>query len=228
MKIIADGDSWFDFPWWLFTGGGIPSHIEALTGWQIKNLAKAGDATQQMISLGQRQALERELRGADVLLFSGGGNDIAGKQLVTLLNDNHDGDALKAIAWDRADVALDMVMAMYDDLAELRDEVAPQCVIVTHEYDIAIPRNRGILWFGPWIKPSLDYCGWKKPDDQQLIVRMLLHEFALRLRKWDAENHVHVQTQGTIRPGDWHDEMHPNRAGFRKIATKFVEAIKEI
>lgn len=226
MKIIADGDSWFDFPRWLLTGGGIPSHLEDLTGLDIENLAKAGDATQEMLSLGQRQKLEAALHGADVLLFSGGGNDIAGRQLVTLLNDNRDGDVLKAIAWDRLDAALDLTMAMYDDLAEMRDAIAPKCVIVTHEYDFAIPRDRGILWLGPWIKPSLEYCGWKKSADQQTIVKLLLHEFALRLRNWDAKNHVHVLTQGTLLRCDWHDEMHPNRAGFRKVAMKFADALR--
>ena len=226
MKIIADGDSWFDFPKWTFTGGDVIDHLQALTGWHITNLAHAGDATQEMLSLGQRQRLEAELRGADYLLFSGGGNDIAGKQLVTLLNQRPaDGLTTKALSWDRLTAALDMIMAMYDDLAQLRDEVAPQCVIVTHEYDFAIPRDRGVLWFGPWLKPSLEYCGWTAGADQRTIIKLVLHEFALRLRSWKANNHIHVQTQGTLCGSDWHDEMHPNRAGFRKIAMKFADTL---
>jgi hypothetical protein len=224
-KIIADGDSWFDFPRWLFTGGGVINHLSDLAGVEIKNLAKAGDATQQMLSLGQRQALEKELHGADILLFSGGGNDIAGNQLVTLLNQNRDGDVLKAIAWDRLDAALDLTMAMYDDLDELRNEIAPECLIVTHEYDFAIPRDRGILWIGPWIKPSLEYCGWTRTKDQQDIVKLLLNEFGKRLEDWDAPNHLHISTQGTLSAADWHDEMHPNRSGFNRIARKFLAGL---
>lgn len=225
MKIIADGDSWFDFPRWLFTGGGVIDHLEPLLGTKIRNLAKAGDATRQMLSLGERQTLEQELKGADILLFSGGGNDVAGKQFVTILNQNRNNDVLHSICWERLDAVLDMTMAMYDDLRDMRDEVAPECVIVTHEYDFAIPRDRGILWFGPWIKPGLDYCGWTNPRDQRVIVKLILNALGKRLRDWGIPGHIHVHTQGTLGPHDWHDEMHPNRAGFRKIARKFKVAL---
>lgn len=229
MKIIADGDSWFDFPRCLGTGGGIISHLEDLTGLEIINLAHHGDGTQAMLSLAKDQLprLERELAGADILLFSGGGNDIAGDQLVTILNQNCDGDPLKAINWDRLRAFLDLTMAMYLDLVELREEIAPNCLLITHEYDFPIPSSTGVLWLGPWLKPSLEWCGWKLPDHQRLIVKMLLAEFARRLSGMAIPNRLHIKTQGTLAETDWHDEMHPNRDGFQKLAEKFLAGFKE-
>jgi hypothetical protein len=224
-RVIAEGDSWFDYPSWLFTGGGVVSHLERLAGIHILNLAKAGDESRFMLSLKQRRRLEEELKTADILLFSGGGNDLAGDQFCVWLNDNNDGDWSNAIDLERLDAALDFTMAIYDDLAQIRDEINPNCLIVTHGYDFPTPSDKGVLWFGPWLKPSLDLCGWRKPSDQFKIVKEVLTEFNRRLEIWDAKNHLHVQTQGFLSSCEWQNEIHPNRAGFQKIAQKFLESI---
>ena len=224
-KLIAEGDSWFDYPWWLNTGGGVIPHLEKILGVSITNLAKAGDEARFMLSLPQRKRLEQELKTANVLFFSGGGNDIAGDQFCVWLNDNRDGDFANALDWDRLDAALNLTMAMYDDLAMLRDEIRPQCVIVTHGYDFPAPSDKGVLWLGPWLKPSLDYCGWTKPYDQYQIVKEVMTEFNRRLETQDIRNRIHVQTQGTLGGLDWQNEIHPNRRGFELIAKKFADAI---
>lgn len=238
--IVAEGDSWFAYPRVLFTGGGVIPHLEKLAGVSITNLAHAGDESRFMLSLPQRRRLEVELKQADVLLFSGGGNDIAGDQFCCWLNDNRDGEPANAIDWDRFDAALDLVEAMYNDLALIRDEVNPNCLIVTHGYDFppasvmgdginvlgALSRASGLASYGPWLQPSLAYCGWKKAADQALIVREVLMEFNRRLEIWDARNHLHVDIQGLLLPRDWGNEIHPNRSGFEKVARAFAEALR--
>jgi len=225
-RIIAEGDSWFAYPKILLTGGGVIDHLERLLGVPILNLAHAGDESRFMLSLPQRRRLERELKTADVLLFSGGGNDLAGDQFCCWLNDNRDGDWANALDWERLDAALDFTLAMYDDLAQIRDTINPACLIVTHGYDFPAPSDKGILWLGPWLKPSLDFCGWTKPADQYHIVREVMEEFNRRLEAWDAKNHVHVQTQGLLGGRDWQNEIHPNRQGFEKIARLFARVLK--
>lgn len=238
-KIIAEGDSWFDYPRILGTGGGVISHLETLADVRITNLAKAGDESRFMLSLPQRKQLEAKLKTADILLFSGGGNDIAGDQFCVWINDNKSDQWQDAVDWDRFHCALDLIMAMYDDLALIRDEVNPACLIVTHGYDFPpakvlghginvfgfISRAFGLASFGPWLQPSLDYCGWTGAGVQEAIVREVLTEFGRRLKNWDADNHLHVPTQGLLSPEDWGNEIHPNRSGFEKIASKFASEL---
>jgi len=224
-RVVAEGDSWFDYPWWLMTGGGVVSHLERLAGISIKNLANAGDESRFMLSLKQRDKLEKELKTADVLLFSGGGNDIAGDQFCVWLDDNKGQGYYNAVDESRLKAALDFTMAMYDDLSMIRDEINPNCLIVTHGYDFPIPSNDGVLWLGPWLKPSLDYCGWKDSTAQFNIARQVLIALNDRLIGWKAKNHLHINTQGTLGKDDWQNEIHPNRKGFDKIARKFLSAL---
>jgi hypothetical protein len=162
------------------------------------------------------------LAGADILLFSGGGDDIAGDQFCIWLNQNTDGDIGKAINWNRLGKMLDLVVANYEDLAEIRNRLAPDCVIITHSYDFptADQMGEGVLWLGPWLKPSLDYCGWTDVNDQVEIVRMILTEFNHRLAAFAAQqrNFIHVNTQGTLGVQDWDNEIHANHAGWTKLA----------
>lgn len=228
MKIIADGDSWFDYPRILLTGGGVINHLERLLGQSIPNLAHHGDGTQNMLSLKQRKELEYQLKFADILLFSGGGNDICGEQFCVWLNDNTDDDVEKAIHWPRLNAALDLTMAVFDDLRQIRDAVNPECYIVTHGYDFPIPSDKGVCGNGPWLKPSLDYCGWRDKFQQSHIAALVLKAFDTRLTNWDCPRHLHVPTQGTLIPIDWQNEIHPNRTGYAKIAKKFAATIKPL
>lgn len=242
LNIIAEGDSWFDYPRVLMTGGGVIPHLEAELGLRIQNFAKAGDESRFMLSLPQRRKLESALKTADIMLFSGGGNDIAGDQFCVWLNDNKDGDWANAVDWTRLDAALDLILAMYDDLAMIRDEVNPRCLLVTHGYDFPparvlgaginlfgpLSRLSGLASFGPWLQPSLSFCGWTKPEDQAAIVKDVLHEFNRRLESWDVGNHLHIGTQGVLAPEDWGNEIHPNRVGFQKIARQFSRALQNL
>jgi hypothetical protein len=62
LRILAEGDSWFDYPVPLFGGGVIPRLAERL-GVEILNLAKAGDEVRFMLGVKQRRELANQLRG---------------------------------------------------------------------------------------------------------------------------------------------------------------------
>jgi hypothetical protein len=231
-KILAHGDSWFDYPWILGTGGGVPEHLSDILGVHILNIAHHGDSTETMLGVEKRKQIEEHLPGMDVLLFSGGGNDIAGEQFCLWLNDNK-GDVSAAIDWPRLNQVLDLIVADYRDLIEIRDRLAPECLLVTHAYDWPIPDEHGVCGLGPWLLPSLLYCGWDCPSDQYNIVKSVMTAFCARLSSLADEQsslgkkHIHVFTQGTLTDNDWANEIHPNRQGFEKIAQKFAAALKQ-
>ena len=224
IKVIAFGDSWFDYNWILGTRGGLIDHLEAVSGLEIENFAHAGDPTLATMGLKKSQQLEKVLPGADILLFSGGGDDIAGDQFCIWLNQNTDGDISKAINWNRLGKMLDLVVANLEDLVDIRDRLAPNCWIVTHSYDFPTPEmlGKGVLFglLGPWLKPGLDYCGWTNENDQAQIVKFVLTEFNHRLASFASANHriLHINTQGTVSAQDWDNEIHANDAGWTKLA----------
>ena len=153
LQVFAEGDSWFDYPPFLFKGGIIP-RVESRLGVPILNLAKAGDEVRFMLGVEQRLRLTQLLTEGcpaggpwDVLLFSGGGNDIVDNPMALWVRD-----------WDptippaahlnqpRFDTALGMVRAGYEDLIILRDKLSPNTHLVFHGYDFAIPGR-------PWHLP---------------------------------------------------------------------------
>ena len=141
------------------------------------------------------------------------------------MNDNKDGNWENAIDYIRLNMILEIVNSDYRDLAEIRDRVTPACIMVTHGYDWAIPSDHGVCGRGPWLKPSLVYCGWTDPVDQFNIVKTVLMKFNAMIAAMPIKNRIHVQTQGTLNADDWSNEIHPNRNGFEKIALEFQKAL---
>jgi hypothetical protein len=93
LQIFAEGDSWFDYPV-AFFGGSIIPRLERRLGVPILNLAKAGDEARYMLGVEERAILTEHLTNGcpaggpwDVLLFSGGGNDILGNSMALWVSD---------------------------------------------------------------------------------------------------------------------------------------------
>ena len=93
LQVFAEGDSWFDYPVPFF-GGGIIPRLEDKLGVPILNLAKAGDEVRFMLGVKERKLLiSSSPTGCpaggpwDVLLFSGGGNDIVDNPMALWVRD---------------------------------------------------------------------------------------------------------------------------------------------
>lgn len=84
LRILAEGDSWFEYPLPITHGDGVIFQLQKLLGYPIANMAHHGLEVEQMMGLSMRQEVISRLTDPrvkfDALLFSGGGNDIAGGQ----------------------------------------------------------------------------------------------------------------------------------------------------
>ena len=225
IKAVAAGDSWLvHLPFHLGTGGGLANSLFGdIMHIPFTNLAHAGDSSEESMGTAMATKLEAALPGADVLLWSSGGDDFAGDEFEIFIDQNDGRDPSLAINMDRFQKALDVTMMDYERLVELRDRIAPNCLIVTHDYDypVAARMGVGVLGFiGPWLKPSLDYCGWHDVEKQVEIVQIVLRAFASELMIFSRSNrlHLHVHTQGTLGADDWDNEIHANAAGWTKLA----------
>lgn len=241
LVFLALGDSWFDYP---INGNNILdmrktdiiSHLEHMGDISplILNVSHHGDATTDELSLPKQQRMIEALKDRnnwlgskrpDAILFSGGGNDIAGDQFCIFLD--YASSSPKGLNQNRFSKALQMVEASYMALFAFRDHHAPGVPIVGHSYDIPIPNGEHPACAGPWLLPSLQYCGWSI-DQGKVIVKEALSAFDEMLKRLaaDDKNNFHlVSTQGLLAPSQWANELHPTNQGFYKVAGEFVKVL---
>lgn len=238
LQIFAEGDSWFDYPVPFF-GGGIIPRLEDRIGVPILNLGKAGDEVRYMLGVEERKILTRHLRDGcpaggpwDVLLFSGGGNDIVDNPMALWIKDwNPAIPAVNHIHQARFDSALALVRAGYEDLIAMRDTLSPSTHLVFQGYDFAIPDGRGFCHLGPWLKPTFDLRKFPTQSARAEVVKAMLQQFAVMLTSLTTNPKVtFINGQGTLVPqsSSWHNELHPSRAGFGKFADLFHQELKNL
>jgi hypothetical protein len=241
LVMLAHGDSWFDYP---LTGNGLPlvnTDIIAQLATMgminpvILNLSHHGDASTDEMSLPKQQRMVESLTDPnnwltgkpDAILFSGGGNDIAGDQFCIFLDFATAGSTgLDAIRFEEA---VQMVEASYRDLFLFRDRYAADVPIFAHCYDFPVPNGAHPICAGAWLKPSLDYYGWTTIDQGKDIARQALTDFKsllVSLANDPANNFFLVDTQGSLADADWANELHPFPAGFRALANKFIAPLR--
>ena len=239
IRVFAEGDSWFDYPVPFFGGGVIP-RLQKRLGVPVLSLAKAGDEVRFMLGVKERKILDKHLRdgapsgGAwDALLFSGGGNDIVDNPMALWIRDFDRAIPLEDhIHPQRFQTALALVRAGYEDLIEMRDRLTPNTVLLFNAYDFAIPDGRNICSLGPWLKPTFDLRKFPSQAAGFAVVKEMLTRFrSMLVTLAAASTRVEViDTQGTLNPvvASWHNELHPQKAGFEQFAAKFRDKLKEL
>jgi len=231
--ILTEGDSWFSFPLHANT----IDFLDEKAGRKISllRLERSGDELLTILSGKQRVKLRLYLTRDPIqaLLLSGGGNDIAGRDLYHLLRQKTAANTWEQCI-DKARVSrrIQQLELAYRDVIDIRNDVRPACRIYLHGYDYAIPSGKASTFFGlkvgPWLQPNLEDRGITDPDDQRNIVRWLMDRFNEMLQGIaQASSVVHVDLRGTLGAGDWHDELHPKRAGFDAVASKFAAKLND-
>lgn len=254
IGIVAEGDSWFAYPRkWIAFGADINiiHHLEDKIAntdtTNLLRLASNGDEAVDMTSGKQFQRLYKILKRnqahINILLFSGGGNDIVGKNDMLPLLREYDGssDFMDCIHLDRFKQKLDSVILSYARLVALCEDVVPSAKIVTHMYDIAKPWNQGGDFFWgrlktePWVYPYL--IRRNIPTKFHLpVIKFMLESLATNLQTLadspiTAGRLIVVHTQGTLKPGskkDWLNEIHPTEDGFKKVFNKIYTEMKTL
>jgi hypothetical protein len=238
LQVFAEGDSWFDYPVPFF-GGGIIPRLEIRLGVPILNLAKAGDEVRYMLGVEERELITKHLKAGcpaggswDVLLFSGGGNDIVDNPMALWIRDFDPArPAADHINKPRFDAALALVRAGYEDLIAVRDALSPDTHLVFQGYDFAIPDGRGVCHLGPWLKPTFDLRRFPSQAAAFEVVKEMLQQFAATLTALAVAPKVtFINGQGTLpqQKSSWHNELHPSRSGFDRFAELFHATLKAL
>lgn len=238
VGILIEGDSWFNLPVWV-NGSNLVLEIKEQLGDKISilDLSDSGDEAREMLAGGQFAKLYNVLttKGVsfDAILFSGGGNDLVGPNMLPLLNDGEGKQSAdECINHERLSARIQQIMLAYEELSWMRNDYESNARIYTHAYDFAKPTGKGIRILvevaGKWVKKRLETRGIKT-EFHQAVVTSMLSQFneQLSAKAQLKRNWTHVPTQGTLQDdSDWSDELHPSQLGFQKIAAKFVQALR--
>jgi lysophospholipase L1-like esterase len=244
--LVAEGDSWFDYPF-----NDVLSLLEDQHGYDVESVAHKGDRVEEMAYGGGQldeltRRLEKLLRQGVVpraILLSGGGNDVAGDEFGMLLN-----HATSAIAGlndqvvtgvidQRVRLAYVTILNAITRVCQAR--LGRTLPILMHGYDYPVPDGRGFLggwWFlpGPWLEPGFREKGFARLPVRITLAKELIDRFNAQLQAVASLSvfpHVtYVDLRGTLSVGAdyrtwWDNELHPTRVGFERVTQRFADAL---
>jgi hypothetical protein len=246
LMILAHGDSWFNYP---LKGNSVElpirdtdiiAHLRRMgrPSPKILNLSHFGDATTDEMGLAKQKRLIKALTTPqnwltgkpDVILFSGGGNDIAGDPFCIYLNYKTTDSSTPGLDSERFTGRLASVKASYLDLFLFRDRYAKGVPIFGHGYDNARPMQPHPPCTGPWMKPSLNFTGWNDEEGAAILLdaltrfRTVLTDLEGSPKNYDF---TVVHTEGALAKEDWANELHPHPPGFKKLAVRFLAKLRD-
>lgn len=243
--IIAEGDSWFDYP----PGLDIIDHLQATQKYEIQNFAEHGDTLENMVYgtaykksnyNPSRPQFDWTLqwikdRKPSVFLFSGGGNDVAGAELEAFLD--HAGSGGSPLRVDYAKHVFDVAARKtYEKMIADVTAAHPKIHIFAHGYAEPFPDGRhiGILGFdfaGPWLRPALTKKRVLDPVAARGVLIDLMKMFnalLADLAKKHANFHYLDLRDVVTEHKQWVNELHLTNDSYAACAKKFEAAIDAV
>ena len=247
--LVAEGDSWFDYPFHDVLG-----LLEDRYGYDIESVAHKGDRVEDMAYGGGQledflRRIEKVLRRNVVpkaILLSGGGNDVAGSGFAMLLNHilspspGLNTQVLQGVVDERISLSYVTILEALATMCEAH--IGRPLPVLVHGYDYPVPDGRGFLggWGilpGPWLEPGFRAKGYEDLQERISLMRRLMDRFNAMLQGVTALarfQHVHyVDLRNTLSSGrdykkDWGNELHPTRKGFQMVADRFEETLQQL
>ena len=246
--LVAEGDSWFNFPILL---EDVIDHLSA--DFSIWSVDAPGDTLQNMVidNPEYMQALQSQKNKVSAFLFSGAGNDILGEDqtgaavLPQILRKYQKDKPAEWYVGTRAFTnKLAFIEKCYSKVFSDVEAAFPKLPVICHSYDFAIPgggpgdprRPRYAAqdhWLG---RPMREMLNITDPTLQREIVAMMITRLNALIAGLCGGN----MPGGTFRNawltptprtllqiGLWNDELHPTGQGYGMIADKFRAVLKQ-
>jgi hypothetical protein len=257
FTLVAQGDSWFNY--WI--GKDILHWLDHDYGHRIFNIAVAGSTLNDevygpvpsdFLDFRQIDAPSRLLElvhyldqhSPDALLLSAGGNDVAGDEFFSFVNNAKSGltplnsGVLSAVISPTFEKA-------YRDMIDAALATSPNLKIFTHGYDYPWPDGRGVLWLkgaiGPWFDKTFNEKNFPNTSFSELktrhdIVMQFVDALNQMLKSLEAAypgRVFHIDLRGTLKSNtattyrdDWANELHPTDVGFKALTVLFNNSLQ--
>ncbi|MES0038844.1 hypothetical protein NKJ74_26865 [Mesorhizobium sp. M0046] len=244
--LIAEGDSWFNYPF-----HDILSELEDSYGFDVESVAHRGDTVEGMAySDGQLDAFSRRVEkvlrtGVEprAILLSAGGNDVAGDEFSILLNHATSStpglneSIVTGVIDQRARQAYVTILSAITEICTAH--LGHPVPIVIHGYDYPVPDGRGFwggwgAFPGPWLEPGFRRKGYAVMSERKQICVKLIDRFDTMLGGLAGKapfGHVkflnlrNTLSTGTSYKAWWANELHPTKKGFEEVTKKIAAVI---
>ena len=251
--LVAEGDSWFQFP--LLVRDTVDHLSKKYAIWCV---SAAGDTAQNMV-LGERAskateymaALRRHKKSVKAFLFSAAGNDIIGEDPVTQRPVIE--DMLKPFNGNKSDIAGHINHALLGEkitflkgayaqvIANIRMEPGLEKLpIIIHGYDVPFPfpwsasDKRNPIWAksDEWLGSAMKKCKINDPKLRRAIITLMINALYDMLNDLAGDPKKTgvwvVDCRGALpKPTDWADEIHGTSDGFSVVAARFEAVLKK-
>ncbi len=217
--IAAEGDSWFEFPFIL------KDVIDwVLDSYAVLDKSEAGDTLENMVRQGEYLAA-LEHTGGQLLLLSGGGNDmVAGGNLAAHVRPFD--PALKPAQYLLPSFGgvLDGAISNIEKIVRNVGRAFPNAAVVCHGYDYVVPND------GKWLGKPMATRGITDRALQKAIAHEMVDRLNSRLRTLAAQSArlTYVDCRGAVGDGRWHDELHPTNEGYGDVTARILTEVKRL
>lgn len=243
--VLVEGDSWADHPLVPNLSWNLHQYLGHKVN--ILNISQSGDLVFNMAHGKQFNTLKAYLASShfdfDLLLLSGGGNDILVNdqpefKLERILKPSQQSDPRFFIDEGAWKASLDRVELSYVRILDAAKDANPHLKIHGHCYDYIYPRDKGadIIVIpdalGPWVYPVMQHIQVTDQQLQRNIIKCLLDDFAAmlgslkaRYPQFDFSNTLGIlpdHSNWDLNLPNWDDEIHPNGKGFAKLVNERV------
>ena len=222
IRMVSEGDSWFQYPIRL---DDVIDHLSK--DYAVWSLGAAGDLLRDMVLEDEiSEAIEK--KKPHIFMISGGGNDLLGDGMLGKVLKPFD-EKLKPEDYPGAQwtQVLNEIEEIYRGLFSRLKRAFPGLKILCHGYDYAIPTKGG-----RWLGKPMEGLQIKAKGLQAAIIRVLidqLNDALISIAKDFGETVFHVDCRETVDPKtQWHDELHPTDDGYRSVAEKFKAVVEAI
>lgn len=224
-KVVAEGDSWMNLPWFM-DWRAIGDSLKYRNKYKVRNIGKWGHTINQMVKRKQYMDVIDD-KEPDYYIFSGGGNDLQDKLKAGGIVKGFDPElSVDEYLTQDGTEAISEIEEQYREMLTEVTSTFPNVKIFTHSYDNPRPLLKKGKFLGKYLRerkipdtlmsPILNYI----MGCLDTSINNVVSEFSTSV--------FHVNCIGATEAFLWRNDFHPKNKGFDKLAELFEKSMADV